>query len=712
MFKKKNNTLLSAITLATLMSLPVQEANAQFIIFDWAQNLKIRAHTLYDEIRHSERIAQIIGQINQDFLLAKAKIQNQNNIAANQEARGAQVLTDIQNLELARAIEPAPNACIGFAGAIFAAQNECSALTKTQEKLEEAIQKIIPDIALAMGGNEQNSQNSTASENSSSASTTESGTGNSEESAGGSDSSEGTLASIDERTKHNEGLAESYNSFSNITKVISNGYTSESYETSRAFYDKYVKPQLKQQEKYEEQIIEELKIVKIINDDEIDFPDGSGSVEDTPEPQLTDNMISIGAQLFELLISNFGSVNETAPAQSGESEPAVSLSSGPSSESYANALQRYSYAGSDLKNMVYHSAVNLAGPGGSTTLTDDQQTAMGEFIGLLVPNYISRFPKSTNNTSTANAIRIEELRGISTNLAIKNSLWSIVGNKTSPDPQTIPSIDGMLEQIIQEYNGRVFSPEGEYVGNSDIYEEGTIGPVTGWESSGDDGLPDRFNSPEEFVDKLLPLAQEAADELGVDPSVLLAQAALETGWGKHMTGNSKNVFNIKSHGWGGRNVQVQTLEYRDGVAAKEGAKFRGYNSYADSFKDYVHFLKTNPIYRKALASTDDPQLYLHELQKAGYATDPLYAKKIGSIYNRISGGKVPKGSPGNTGGLGQLMTNNYGYATSLKELNVMMRVEMFLSYEEYKRNLRYEQLLALRLLNKIKSIPYRNINTL
>ncbi|EPJ44934.1 MAG: putative FlgJ, Muramidase [Osedax symbiont Rs2] len=152
-------------------------------------------------------------------------------------------------------------------------------------------------------------------------------------------------------------------------------------------------------------------------------------------------------------------------------------------------------------------------------------------------------------------------------------------------------------------------------------------------------MPERFGSPQEFVEKLMPLAERVAAEIGVDPKVLLAQAALETGWGKHMVRdgsgeNSFNLFNIKAGGsWQGEHKAANTLEFRDGVMTKEVAKFRSYNTYEDSFKDYVQFLKGSPRYQEAIQAAADPHKYVKLLQQAGYATDPKYADKISSIYN-------------------------------------------------------------------------------
>jgi len=141
-------------------------------------------------------------------------------------------------------------------------------------------------------------------------------------------------------------------------------------------------------------------------------------------------------------------------------------------------------------------------------------------------------------------------------------------------------------------------------------------------------------SVESFVDKLKPHAQKAAAVLGVQPEALLAQAALETGWGKFQTKMadgtpSYNLFNIKADSrWDGNKANVSTLEFRDGIAKKERANFRAYESYEQAFDDYARFLQDNPRYQHALKNTADPKAYFKQLQQAGYATDPEYANKI------------------------------------------------------------------------------------
>ncbi len=152
----------------------------------------------------------------------------------------------------------------------------------------------------------------------------------------------------------------------------------------------------------------------------------------------------------------------------------------------------------------------------------------------------------------------------------------------------------------------------------------------------DQALP--IQSAEDFVSRLHPLAVQAARELGVEPKVLLAQAALESGWGRSTIkngdgSNTFNLFNIKADkAWQGKQAQVATLEFDQGLAKKVNAGFRSYDSFQESFKDYVDFIKTNPRYGDALKKAGNAQQYMHELQRAGYATDPKYANKVMSIY--------------------------------------------------------------------------------
>lgn len=147
-----------------------------------------------------------------------------------------------------------------------------------------------------------------------------------------------------------------------------------------------------------------------------------------------------------------------------------------------------------------------------------------------------------------------------------------------------------------------------------------------------------FSNPVEFVKSLWPEALEVAKKIGVDPKMLIAQAALETGWGKAIIKDtngdtSHNLFNIKAgKSWQDDIVSVTTLEYEKGLPVKRYEPFRKYDSFAESFSDYVSLLQNFSRYKSALDNSDDPKAYIHALQEAGYATDPNYAKKVYSIY--------------------------------------------------------------------------------
>lgn len=143
---------------------------------------------------------------------------------------------------------------------------------------------------------------------------------------------------------------------------------------------------------------------------------------------------------------------------------------------------------------------------------------------------------------------------------------------------------------------------------------------------------DSSTSGASFVNKLWSHAAEAAQSLGVAPHLLVGQAALESGWGKHELkaadgSNSHNLFNIKAGtNWKGSTVEKQVTEYVNGKAVQSTEKFRVYSSYEEGFADYAKLLTSNPRYSGVL--NQDAQGFARGLQKAGFATDPAYADKL------------------------------------------------------------------------------------
>jgi flagellar protein FlgJ len=137
-----------------------------------------------------------------------------------------------------------------------------------------------------------------------------------------------------------------------------------------------------------------------------------------------------------------------------------------------------------------------------------------------------------------------------------------------------------------------------------------------------------------FVEKLRPYAEAVAQKLGVPAHYLIAQAGLETGWGrsqpKAADGTpSNNLFGIKAtSSWKGSSVAATTTEYTAGQAEKTTAAFRSYGSYSDSLQDFANLLSKSRRYANALSNTHDAGKYAASLQEAGYATDPRYAEKL------------------------------------------------------------------------------------
>jgi flagellar protein FlgJ len=141
----------------------------------------------------------------------------------------------------------------------------------------------------------------------------------------------------------------------------------------------------------------------------------------------------------------------------------------------------------------------------------------------------------------------------------------------------------------------------------------------------------------EFVNALLPHAERVAAELGVHPLGIIAQAALETGWGQRIParadgGSSLNLFGIKAGaGWDGERARRATIEFDGGVAVRRAEDFRVYDDLSQAFDDYSRLLRNDPRYRDAVAAGADPARFADNLQAGGYATDPAYATKIRAI---------------------------------------------------------------------------------
>jgi flagellar protein FlgJ len=148
-----------------------------------------------------------------------------------------------------------------------------------------------------------------------------------------------------------------------------------------------------------------------------------------------------------------------------------------------------------------------------------------------------------------------------------------------------------------------------------------------------------FDSREQFIVQLLPEAESVAKQLGIEPQFIVAQAALETGWGQHVMfdGNGQNSFNlfgIKARpDWQGKSVAIESMEVKDGIAAPVKSAFKMYDSYEEGLEDYRNLLQSDRY--SAVVNSESIYAFGSALRTAGYATDPEYGQKLTRVYESI-----------------------------------------------------------------------------
>jgi len=167
-------------------------------------------------------------------------------------------------------------------------------------------------------------------------------------------------------------------------------------------------------------------------------------------------------------------------------------------------------------------------------------------------------------------------------------------------------------------------------------------PTTFLDSAPTDVAAPVFEKPKDFVSALTETAKSVEKKLGIPFEVVIAQSALETGWGQKIIKDkdgtsSNNLFNIKADSrWSGEKVNKETLEFEQGAVVKKNEPFRVYQSIADSVNDYVEFLSSSDRYKGALENKGNVEHFLQGLQQAGYATDPNYANKILATLSKVT----------------------------------------------------------------------------
>lgn len=275
-------------------------------------------------------------------------------------------------------------------------------------------------------------------------------------------------------------------------------------------------------------------------------------------------------------------------------------------------------------------------------LFKSMRSANEAFESDLIDNRTSKFYEQMADEQLSSALSREGSLGLADLViqqfkGLQNSEPMDVGNNSASErirlQPTMPPAPNMTEE---EAPDQVLSPlsDDTVIPSPHMLAQQNAAPKV--ESS------KPFETPDEFVSRLTPYAKKAARALGTDPAILIAQAALETGWGKKVIanarGSSHNLFNIKADPrWEGNKVATQTLEFHDDIPVQEMASFRAYPSYEDSFADYVSFLNRNPRYTTALQQTAEPEQFIRGLHQAGYATDPQYADKVLSVFDRVKG---------------------------------------------------------------------------
>lgn len=193
-------------------------------------------------------------------------------------------------------------------------------------------------------------------------------------------------------------------------------------------------------------------------------------------------------------------------------------------------------------------------------------------------------------------------------------------------------VEGVLRQLQSSQGDSLRSSQGDSLRSQKNPGNAAL-PVPAALSAGSAGSAD---APREFVAAVWPHALEASAITGLPPHLLVAHAALESGWGKseplRADGSpSYNLFGVKAgKRWAGATVDTATTEFVNGQAQARVEKFRAYGSYQEAFQDYANLLAASPRFSSVVAANNGTD-FANSLQQSGYATDPMYAAKLSRI---------------------------------------------------------------------------------
>ncbi|WJD68819.1 flagellar assembly peptidoglycan hydrolase FlgJ [Pseudomonas asiatica] len=285
-------------------------------------------------------------------------------------------------------------------------------------------------------------------------------------------------------------------------------------------------------------------------------------------------------------------------------------------------------------------AVSMSREGGGIGLQDVLVRQLSKNKGT--PANTSPFPRIEGNAPTLWGNKVAEPVHAAQSTATRNDVAALNSRRLAlPSKLTDRLVAGILPSAASTNTAAVPARDGQQVAKAFAVPDNGL-RILGRAVAQPPLAPKKaFADSDEFVATMLPMAEQAARRIGIDPRYLVAQAALETGWGKSVMRNtdgssSHNLFGIKATGnWEGGEARAITSEFRDGQFVKETAAFRSYDSYQDSFHDLVSLLQNNSRYQDAVKAADKPEQFVQELQKAGYATDPNYASKISQIARQM-----------------------------------------------------------------------------
>jgi flagellar protein FlgJ len=271
--------------------------------------------------------------------------------------------------------------------------------------------------------------------------------------------------------------------------------------------------------------------------------------------------------------------------------------------------------------------------------TVSQAAASGDKLGLA--DALFRSIEAKQRFATAGGQQIQSA-----------SAAAPASHSSSVPPAVPPSSAGFPLTPYWQVNGsRPLAKNGKA---GDVVSHEAVSPTYGWPAppsmttSTDTDAPRATSAAQvqAFSEQLAPLLTEAGRQLGVSPKILLAQAALETGWGRSVVGN--NVFGIKAgSSWSGSEVTTMTHEVEGGKTVSQQASFRAYPSLDAAVQDYVALIGGSPRYQAVIGVGNDAAAYGRGLVAGGYATDPEYARKLGAVAasQSVSAGFGAPGQP-------------------------------------------------------------------